>query len=108
MNVLKAPLTFLLLLCLAANAPGQSQHADSVTDAYERAEQMLSWNLSDKVYRSDVSPNWISNDMFWYSINTRRGNEYRVVDASNQTNSPAFNQERLALEIERISENTTD
>jgi len=108
MNVLKATLTILLLLCLAASVSGQSQNSDSVTDAYERAEQMLGWNLSDKVYRSDVSPNWISTDMFWYSIKTRSGTEYRVVDASGRTNSAAFNHERLAMEIERISENDTD
>lgn len=104
MNVLKALISSILLAISILSGITVGQNGGITTEDYERAEQMLSWNLSDKVYRADVSPNWISNDMFWYRVDTRRGTEYRVVNASSQTNSAAFNQERLASEIARISD----
>lgn len=94
------PLIFLILFsCYDASA-----QSSEMLQSYERAEKMLSWNLSDKMYRSSVTPNWINEHHFWYSVTTRRGAEYRLVDASEQTNEAAFDQVRLANEMSRITE----
>ncbi|WP_340106898.1 S9 family peptidase [Rhodohalobacter sp. 8-1] len=104
MNVSKAILRSILLVVLVLLETAAAQSGELTSDDYERAEKMLSWNLSDKIYRADVAPNWISDNMFWYRVETRRGTEYRVVNASSQTSNAAFNQERLASEIARISD----
>ena len=94
----------LLVICFSSHSILKAQSDRSVLNAYERAEQMLSWNLSDKVLRDRVSPNWVSDSEFWYEVETRRGTEYKRVDAENQTNRAAFDQERLAEELGRSSE----
>lgn len=108
MNVLKVfTLSFLLILLTLPNL-STAQNGELTARDYERAEQMLSWNLSDKVYRDEIDPNWLSNSLFWYRVDTRCGTEYHVVDASMQTKSAAFDQKRIASEIERLSDSTVD
>ncbi|CAN5387893.1 S9 family peptidase [soil metagenome] len=95
---------FLFLLIVTISIY-QATAQDSPSEAdYERAEQMLSWNLSDKVYNSSVSPNWIDDNYFWYRVDTRRGLEYQFVDASGLIKDHAFDHVRLAAEINRITE----
>lgn len=104
-KIVRVTFLFLFVLPVITLSSVEAQNSNqSILQNYERAETMLSWNLSDKVYRSSVSPNWMNDDMFWYRVETRRGTEFRVVDASNRTNEPAFNQERLAMEMEEITD----
>jgi len=83
--------TFILLLTLCYISTFDSLRAqDSLTVAdYERAEQMLSWNLSDKIFNNSVSPNWIDDHQFWYRVQTRQGYEYQLVNASDLTKEHA-------------------
>ncbi len=73
------------------------------TEDYERAEKMLSWNLSDKVVRQNVSPQWIDNSRFWYQVNTRDGSEYVVVDAAAGKRDLAFDHDRMATVISNLT-----
>ena len=99
----------LLLLVLAACAPTEivqqqeSNQTQLTAEDYERAEQMLSWNLSNKIHSQYVSPEWIDNDRFWYRINTENGREYMLVDASSQTRDHAFDHARLSDALEAYS-----
>lgn len=94
-----------LLLLISSSLQGIVHAQDTLTESdYERAEQMLSWNLSDKVYSNSVSPNWVGEHHFWYRVTTRRGVEYILIDAASQTRNEAFNHERLAAEMSRITD----
>ena len=89
----------LALLIAGLGYTSPSAHAQSETDltaSYERAEALLSWNLQDKVYRSSVSPNWYTDDHFWYRIDTPEGHEFIRVDAAAAERAPAFDHEALA------------
>ena len=101
--------TLFLIVSISLSLPGLLQGQDTQTDSdYERAEQMLSWNLSDKIFNSSVSPNWVGDHHFWYRVTTRRGMEYVLIDASSQTKNEAFNHERLASEMSRITDLALD
>jgi hypothetical protein len=84
----------------AATGPSGAAPGDGrvvVTEAdYSRAESLLSWNLQDKVLRSDIRPNWIDDDRFWYRVRTSNGFRFYRVDPDARERSHAFNHERLA------------
>jgi dipeptidyl-peptidase 4 len=94
--------------CATTEIP-QEQTAEEIErpvvteEDYDRATQMLSWNLSDKVVRHNVSPQWIDNTRFWYQVNTREGSEYVRVDAETGTRELAFDHDRLATVISNLS-----
>jgi dipeptidyl-peptidase 4 len=75
---------------------------------YERAENMLSWNLSGTVFRQSVNPQWIDDSQFWYRVSTETGNEYILVNASSQTRDHAFDHSRLAASLEQLSGSEQD
>jgi len=108
----RASIRKLLLLAVVAVAASGVAHGQEGTrpmeTVYEKAEQMLSWNLNDKIYTRSVSPNWIDDHRFWYRVDTRKGTEYRVVDASEQTKTAAIDHQKLAAEISNLSEMDID
>lgn len=74
-------------------------HEEMVTiseEDYRRAESLLSWNLRDKVLRSNIRPNWIDGDRFWYRTRTEDGFRFYRVDPDARERSHAFDHERLA------------
>ena len=107
---MKTTLISLLLVFSFSFTPDllKAQTDSSVLEAYERAEQMLSWNLADKVVRDRVSPNWVSDSVFWYEVQTRRGTEYMRVDAEEVIKRAAFDHEKLAGELHRVSGQNVD
>jgi len=73
--------------------------AQGTTEDYNRAFT-LEKKLKDKVFHSNVTPQWIgSTNRFWYINNTSAGKMYVLVDAQNKTRKPLFDQNRLALEL---------
>jgi len=74
-------------------------HEEMVTiseEDYRRAGSLMSWNLRDKVLRSNISPNWIDGDRFWYRTRTEDGSRFYRVDPDARERSHAFDHERLA------------
>lgn len=63
---------------------------------YERADAMLSRNVAGLVFRTNVNTNWVSDSLFWYSVNTPEGPGYYLVDAAEQHKTPLFDANRLA------------
>jgi dienelactone hydrolase len=56
---------------------------------YNRADSVEKFN--DLVYKAGVSPTWIENTHnFWYSVKSRKGREYFVVDAKSLQKKEAF------------------
>ncbi len=91
---------FALLLLLGATF---SSFAQDMQEAYERAEEMLSWNLTGKVFYSNVNPNQIDENRFWYIQNSREGSRYMLVNLADQTKELAFDHQRLADAIEEAT-----
>jgi dipeptidyl-peptidase-4 len=61
----------------------------SVTAAdYARAERFMSWKTTPLVFRSGVSPTWLSDDRFWYRVTTPAGSETVLVDPARGSKEP--------------------
>ncbi|HYW34541.1 MAG TPA: DPP IV N-terminal domain-containing protein, partial [Balneolaceae bacterium] len=91
---LVALLDLLLIGCLKIQAQTVTK-----TD-YRRAERFLPQNIHKLVFRSNVQPHWASDSpVFWYRVHTKKGEQYFLVDAKNQTKKPFFNQKKLAKKL---------
>lgn len=77
-------------------------------ERYERAEALMSWNLNGKLTHSNVQPSWISNAALWYSVNTRKGTEYFLVDIERNMKEPLFNQSDIAIALSEMLDDTTE
>lgn len=118
-------LTVLLLVLLAGQAcrppgtvaerepgPGHAGQESAVNGValseadYERAEQILSWNLQSKVLRSSIEPNWIDDDRFWYRVRTDDGYRFYHVDPRARERQPAFDHEKLAEALDELLDTT--
>ena len=102
--------SMMLLSCATVEQTQQeNDEPEELTEvAYERAEAMLSWNVSDLVYNRTVSPNWIDDERFWYRVYTRSGDRYKLVDAAAGEQRDAFDHDRLAREISDITDSEMD
>ena len=72
----------------------------ALTARYQRAAELIKprvdWN-NKVMYNTTVSPYWIEDSTcFWYERASVGAVEYRLVDASQGTNIPAFDQAALA------------
>ena len=66
---------------------------------YNRAFSLES-RVKDKVFYSNITPQWIKNtSRFWYINNTPQGKKYLLIDAQYKTQKPLFDQNKLALEL---------
>src|SRR5215475_5014154 len=80
-------------------ALGQGTLAD-----YQRAKKFLPGNLRHSIYIAEVSPHWVDKtDRFWYHKVSPRGSEFILVDAGQNTQSPAFDHERLAAALAKAT-----
>ena len=98
----------LTLLALVIWGIGQSLFAQGTVESYNRAYS-LQEKFKDKVFYSNVTPQWIgSTDCFWYVRNTPQGKSYVVVDAKKKTRSELFDFNKLALELTLTTKRTVD
>src|SRR5580700_2144115 len=78
--------------------------AQGTREDYKRAEQFLPGNLRHRLYVADVAPHWIAKtNRFWYRKASPKGVEFLLVDLSQSTTRPAFDQERLATALSKVS-----
>lgn len=95
------------LLAVALLATGAS--AASAQVSYVRAEQMLPWHASNRIYGDAVEPTWYPDSTrFWYRTNTRDGAQYIVVDAARNSRGPMFDNARLARAMTLASDTSFD
>ncbi len=66
---------------------------------YQRAEAFLTWNASSRVFRADVSPNWIDDTRFWYRTRVPGGFAFYQVNAANGDRARSFDHERLSAAL---------
>lgn len=98
----------LLILLMVSAGVLFAQNGELTEEDYQRAEQMLSWNVNDKVHNNNVSPNWIDENRFWYRNFTREGVEYQLVDATEAEKRFAFDHVRLAGELSSLLDEEID
>lgn len=86
------------LICAAASAQGT---AEDYRRAYSLREK---FGGADKVYYSDVKPQWVGNThTFWYVRNTPDGPIYVTIDADKRVRRPMFDHKKLAAALSAAS-----
>ena len=67
---------------------------------YDLAAQFSAKRISQMVFSTTLTPNWFrDSDKFWYEWKTPAGTQYWIVDPATGSRTPAFDMERLAMEI---------
>jgi dipeptidyl aminopeptidase/acylaminoacyl peptidase len=87
-------MVFVPLLAETTSLRAQLSHAD-----YARAERLLGWNTLMLVSGTEVAPNWLPADRFWYLNRVGEGREFVLVDAGARARRPAFDHVRLAAAL---------
>jgi len=82
---------------------GQSILAQGTVADYNRAFSLQD-RLKDKVYYSNVTPQWIGNsNRFWYVRNTADGKTYMLTDAVRKTKTALFDHIKLAESLSKAT-----
>ncbi len=89
---------------LEAQVPSSQERGALTAADYERAEAFLSGNLSSRVHRAQVSPQWHDDDRFSYRVQIPGGHEFIRVDAARGTRERAFDHERLSAALSRAAD----
>lgn len=94
-------LTTLLLTCLLmVTATANNQYSN---ERFQQADSVRTFG--ELVYHSVSSVNWIENSsLFWYKVKTRKGLEYKLVDAEKTKISPLFDQEKFIKVLNKETE----
>ncbi len=88
------------MLCNILPSPALPQARRALTaDDYARAERALGPATNRLVTGFPVRPTWLPDGRAWYSVSTRSGFEYVVVDPRRRTRTAAFDQARLAAAL---------
>ncbi|MFB6341417.1 DPP IV N-terminal domain-containing protein [Saccharicrinis sp. FJH62] len=83
-----------VLLFLGSFVAHYASFAQVTAEDYARADSTA--KFGSLVYNAYADVNWIKDKpVFWYSIKTSKGTEYKLVDAENLKITPAFDQEKL-------------
>lgn len=95
-------ISVLALLSLTTNA-------EQVTETdYKRAEQRLSQTTSKLVTGTVNYPRWMSNGQLSYRSHTKEVNTFFTVNAKTQKKSLAFDHQKLAESLARLTETEVD
>src|SRR5207253_8058083 len=89
-----------VLLCdiLPSAALPQARRALTADD-YARAERALGPAINRLVTRFPVRPAWLPDGRAWYSVSTRGGFEFVVVDPRRRSRTAEFDHARLAAAL---------
>ena len=104
---MKRYLLFATAFSLAFAAQAQQSSPLTASD-YEHAESFLGYNTEALVEHGAVRPNWLNGDQFWYQTNSGSGKAFFLVDAVKKTRTPAFDAQKLAAELTKLSGTTYD
>ncbi|MBO0910962.1 MAG: DPP IV N-terminal domain-containing protein [Acidobacteria bacterium] len=91
----------MLLLVIRISPSGLAQGS---REDYERARKFLPGNLRHLIYIAEVTPHWVDKtDRFWYLKRSPNGSEFILVDAQKNSSQAAFDQEKLAGSLARLT-----
>lgn len=74
---------------IAATAFAQSEKKMLTTADYDQAVKTLGFNTSKLVYNSNVSPVWLADGRFWYTVTTAAGKQYVLVNPADGSKKTA-------------------
>lgn len=77
----------------------------SFESRYQRAEQLLSWNLAPKLKNLSVQPHWLDEYRFWFKrdlCGQRQGYEFVLVDTDSVTETLVFDHQRVATALSEL------
>ncbi|MFA6129256.1 MAG: DPP IV N-terminal domain-containing protein [Bacteroidales bacterium] len=95
----KSGITHSVILLAVLFSIVEGMHAQGTLADYDKAKN-LSKLVSDKILHSGVRPEWIGkSNTFCYSTLTDKGTEYYLVNATAAKKSPAFDAEKLAVQL---------
>lgn len=75
---------------------------------YEHAESFMSYHTQKYVDGAPVRPNWLANDRFWFLKSSATKQEFLLVNAAKKSTVPAFDHQKLATALSRITGKTVD
>ena len=102
---MKRYLLFATAFSLAFAAQAQQGRSLTASD-YEHAESFLGYNTEALIEHGAVRANWLNADKFWYQTNSGSGKAFFLVDAVKKTRTPAFDAQKLAAELTKLSGTT--
>lgn len=78
-----------------------ASHAQRTLTAkdYQHAESFLSGKTQEYIDYSNMPPNWLSGDRFWFRMLTPEGSQFILVDPEKRTRTGAFDQQKLAAAL---------
>ena len=92
-----------LLLLLLAGLSAQAVRPPKQKPNYDLASQFSAKRISQMVFSTTLTPNWFrDSDKFWYEWKTPAGTQYWIVDPETGSRTPAFDVEKLAMQITQI------
>lgn len=98
----------LTLLSFGLWLMGHSLLAQGTVESYNRAFSLQD-KFKDKVFCSNVTPQWIGNSSrFWYVQNAPQGKTYVLVDAQKKTRTDLFDHNKLAVELALATDKPVD
>jgi len=100
----------LLAVCasLSAQGAGPLRHPAAKPN-YDLASQFSQKRISQMVFSTSLQPNWFrDSDKFWYAWKTPAGTQYWIVDPETGRKTPAFDLEKLAMQITETTRDPYD
>ncbi len=86
-------------VCVPEPVLAQGRRAD-----YARAEQFLNDDIRKLAYDGQVDAHWLpGTSRFWYLKDAADGKAFLIIDAASGTKSPAFDHQRLAAAMTRVT-----
>lgn len=77
----------------------------SLESRYQRAEQLLPWNLVPRLTNLSVEPYWLDEYRFWFKrdlCDQKQGYEFILVDTDSVTETLAFDHQRVANALSEL------
>ncbi|MXV51823.1 prolyl oligopeptidase family serine peptidase [Pedobacter sp. HMF7647] len=84
-----------IFITVAGSLAAQSRAA-LTEDDYKQATRFLGSNTEQLVDFSNVSPNWLPGETFWYRNLSAKGSDFVLIDPTKASRKPAFDQAKLA------------
>ncbi len=79
------------------------------TANYELAARFAPYKLRDLIHSTLVNPRWIEGTQkFWYEWEDTNGKTFYIVDPTNGSKRPIFDNDRIAAELTRITRDPYD
>ncbi len=86
-----------VFLVSAFGMAGLAQQPRQYTkEDYAKAERFMPYNVAPLAYTGVVRAKWLDDGRFWYRDYKSDGWDYIIVDPTNKTKAPAFDQAKLA------------